>query len=105
MVAGYFRTNPSRDSRHNSAKDKEHQMSPGIIFKQLEIGHPAEDGEVRSFEKSIISDPLQRPGHIAELMLHRVANFEKKHYKRVSRLFVTMTDESILVEAFYKDIT
>ncbi len=69
-----------------------------------DCGHPCEPGEVRSYEQCNIPNdvPGATPGRYVMLMMQRVANTEHEWQKCLTRVYTTITDKYIRVEAFYK---
>lgn len=68
-----------------------------------DIGHPEEDGEVRTFEKILLSEHSRRSSRAVRMHLDRVDLFAEDNNKVVSRLFIKQSGDAVTCEAFYKD--
>ena len=70
----------------------------------VEFEHPVEEGEMRSFEKCMTNeDTGQTVGRGLLHMMRMVKNFELEENKRITRAYITVKEDSVLLEVFYKD--
>lgn len=69
---------------------------------EISGGHPELEREERTHELMLLSENTT-VAKAALMLLVRVVNYEVKNKKSVSRLFLTVGDEGVTCEAFYKD--